>query len=104
MTKNHPDVSYHTLQGKNKPGVLPEFSCPIKAHPLSQSCCRGRVRICKVKGNRKNCARMAHLGVIPGAELELLCPHRGRQCMIKVNGGTISLDTNTAKDILVTKA
>ncbi len=45
---------------------------------------------------------MANLGVLPGTEMELLCPHRGRQCMIKVNGGTISLDSTTAANIFVT--
>ena len=45
---------------------------------------------------------MAHLGVMPGTEMELLCRHQGRQCMIKVNGGTISLDSLTADNIFVT--
>jgi Fe2+ transport system protein FeoA len=45
---------------------------------------------------------MANLGVLPGTELELICPRRGRQCMIKVNGGTLSLDETTAENIFVT--
>jgi hypothetical protein len=34
--------------------------------------------------------------------MELLCKGGGQQCMIKVNGGTISLDASTASTILVT--
>jgi Fe2+ transport system protein FeoA len=47
---------------------------------------------------------MAALGVLPGAVLELLCPARGRgrkQCMVKINGGTLSLDALTAQNIFV---
>lgn len=44
---------------------------------------------------------MAHLGLMPGCELELLCKGSGQQCMVKVNGGTISLDAPTAANILV---
>jgi FeoA domain. len=44
---------------------------------------------------------MANLGVLPGCELELLCKGGGQQCMVKVNGGTISLDALTATNILV---
>jgi hypothetical protein len=47
---------------------------------------------------------MANLGVLPGSEMELLCPSRGRRCMVKVNGGTISLDDLTAENIFVTPA
>ena len=70
--------------------------------PLSKACCNGRVRVCKISGDRKTCARMAHLGLLPGSELELLCPARGRQCMVRINGGTISLDQPVADNILVT--
>lgn len=47
---------------------------------------------------------MANLGVLPGSELELLCKGGGQQCMIKINGGTISLDAPTAAAILVAPA
>lgn len=72
--------------------------------PLSESCCNSRMRVCAIKGDRKTCARMANLGVLPGSELELLCKGGGQQCMIKVNGGTISLDAPTAAAILVAPA
>ena len=72
-----------------------------QGQPLAQSCCNGRLRVCAVKGDRRTCARMAHLGLMPGCELELLCKGSGEQCMVKVNGGTISLDAPTAANILV---
>ena len=74
------------------------------ATPLPESCCNSRVRVCAVTGDRKTCARMANLGVLPGSELELLCKGGGQQCVIKINGGTISLDASTAAAILVTPA
>jgi Fe2+ transport system protein FeoA len=72
--------------------------------PLSETCCNSRLRVCAINGDRKTCAKMAHLGVLPGCELELLCKGGGQQCVIKVNGGTISLDALTAATILVTPA
>ena len=74
------------------------------ATPLPESCCNSRMRVCAVTGDRKTCARMANLGVLPGSELELLCKGGGQQCMIKINGGTISLDASTAATILVAPA
>jgi len=44
---------------------------------------------------------MANLGLLPGCELELLCKGNGQQCMVKINGGTISLDASTAANIMV---
>ncbi|MCI5148648.1 MAG: ferrous iron transport protein A [Candidatus Electrothrix sp. MAN1_4] len=72
--------------------------------PLSECCSWSRVRVCKVRGDRNACGRMAALGVLPGAVLDLLCPARGRghkQCMIRINGGTLSLDALTAQNIFV---
>ncbi|WP_051553928.1 FeoA family protein [Desulfobulbus elongatus] len=74
------------------------------ATPLSESCCHSRMRVCAVTGDRQTCARMAALGVLPGSELELLCKGGGRHCMIKVNGGTISLDESAAAAVLVAPA
>jgi ferrous iron transport protein A len=72
--------------------------------PLSETCCNSRLRVCAINGDRQTCAKMANLGVLPGSELELLCKGGGQQCMIKVNGGTISLDAPTAATILVAPA
>ncbi|WP_417912074.1 FeoA family protein [Candidatus Electronema sp. TJ] len=72
--------------------------------PLSQCCCGCRVKVCRISGDRSVCGRMASLGVLPGAVLELLCPARGRgrrQCMVKINGCTLSLDELAADSIFV---
>ncbi|MGX9727675.1 MAG: FeoA family protein [Candidatus Electronema sp. VV] len=76
------------------------------ARPLSECCGCSRVKVCRISGDRSVCGRMASLGVLPGAVLEPLCPGRGRrrQCMVKVNGGTLSLDALTAASILVEPA
>ena len=72
--------------------------------PLSEACCNGRMRVCAINGDRQTCAKMANLGVRPGSELEILCKGGGQQCMIKINGGTLSLDAATAANILVAPA
>ena len=69
--------------------------------PLAETCCNGRMKVCAISGDRQICAKMAHLGVMPGSEFELICKGSGQQCMIKVNGGTISLDALSAANILV---
>ncbi len=76
------------------------------ARPLSECCGCGRVKVCRISGDRSICGKMASLGVLPGAVLEPLCHGQGRrrQCMIKINGGTLSLDELTAASILVEPA
>lgn len=76
------------------------------ARPLSECCGCSRVKVCRISGDRSVCGRMASLGVLPGAVLEPLCPGRGRRrrCMVKVNGGTLSLDELTAASIFVEPA
>jgi ferrous iron transport protein A len=69
--------------------------------PLSESCQAGKVKICKITGDRKLCARMASLGVLPGEEAELICPQSGSQCLLKIHGGTLSLDQSTSNNIIV---
>ncbi len=69
--------------------------------PLSENCQAGKLKICKITGDRKLCARMASLGVLPGAEAELLCPQKGSQCLLKIHGGTLSLDQSTSNNIIV---
>lgn len=106
MTKNHSDISCHCLHGNGKNCKLKRVQCPPDTRPLSESCGCGRVKVCKISGNRKDCAKMANLGVLPGSKMELLCPSRGRgrRCMVKVNGSTLSLDELTAENIFVTPA
>ncbi len=44
---------------------------------------------------------MAALGLLPGQEAELLCARNGSQCLLKIHGGTLSLDENTSNNIIV---
>ncbi len=76
-------------------------NCPNVTGPLSETCHTGKVKICKVTGDRKLCARMASLGVMPGQEAELICPQNNSQCLLKVHGGTLSLDQLTSSNIIV---
>ena len=69
---------------------------------LTQSCCGRNLRICSVRGDRRTCARMASLGFLPGQEIELICKPGADQCMVKINGSTISLDAESAAAIDVT--
>lgn len=79
-----------------------ETSCENnQATPLSQSCKKGRKRICKITGDRKLCAQMANLGVYPGEEVEVICSAKGSRCVLKVHGGNITLDPDTSSNILV---
>lgn len=72
------------------------------ATPLSSACGRKRFRVCGIRGDRKICARMAQLGVLPGSEIEVICPGRSKQCMVRVKGSTVTLDQLVADNILVT--
>ncbi|MCF8056866.1 MAG: ferrous iron transport protein A [Desulfocapsa sp.] len=77
--------------------------CNRQGHqgPLSENCQAGKVKICKITGDRKLCARMASLGVLPGEVAELLCPQNSSQCLLKIRGGTLSLDQSTSNNIIV---
>jgi len=99
MTKNHPNTP---CRCRHRACSLRAKTCPKNALPLSQACAHGRVKVCKVRGNRKLCARMAALGVLPGREMELICAGHGHQCMVRIDGGTISLDKLSTDNILVT--
>jgi ferrous iron transport protein A len=76
--------------------------CQDGGAPLSQKAKTGRVRVCKVTGDRKICARMASMGLYPGVEADVICPENGSRCLLKINGGTISLDAEVSRNILVT--
>lgn len=60
------------------------------------------VKVCKVNGDRKLCARMAQLGVLPGSVMEMICQPRSQSCLVRVKGSTVSLDQLSAERILVT--
>ena len=81
---------------------LKDKSCPRKMCSLSEAGNCGRMRICKINGNRRQCARIASMGVRAGEEIDLICPKNGSNCILKIGNGTISLDHDTTKSILVT--
>lgn len=69
--------------------------------PLSSAPAGKRVKVCGVTGGRNLCGRMAAMGIYPGVEVELLCGGCGCPCMVKVNGGTLSLGAGVSQKILV---
>lgn len=75
--------------------------CGQQILPLSELYRSGKVRICKVTGDRKLCARMAAMGLYPGTEVELICPENGSQCILKIHGGKVCLDRTISENILV---
>ena len=91
---------------KEKIGQCPvrEEKYPDNAKPLSMACGCERLKVCKVRGDRKLCARMAQLGVLPGSIIELICSTQSQNCMVKIKGSTVSLDQLSAENILVTPA
>ena len=76
----------------------------VNGTPLTRTCGCEKVRICKINGDRKMCARMAQLGFLPGSEIEIVCPGQNKPCMVRVKGSTITLDELQAENILVTPA
>ncbi len=85
---------------KNNNGSCPYQHCDQV--PLSAKRRCGRAKVCSITGDRKHCARLAALGLYPGNEIELLSPPDGDQCLVKVHGGTISIDRETLDNIVVT--
>ena len=71
--------------------------------PLSRLCRSGRFTICKVAGDRKLCARIGALGIYPGAQAELICPHNGSQCILQLHGSRLCLDRTISENILVSE-
>ena len=76
--------------------------CNSLLGPLSRRCDAGRIKICKITGDRKVCGRMAAMGVYPGVEADIISSGYGNRCILKVNGGTVSLDADVSENILVT--
>ncbi len=65
--------------------------------PLCRAEAGKKVKVACVEGERGLCARMAALGIYPGAEMQLLCSG-----CVRVNGGTLSLGKEISDKILVT--
>ncbi len=80
---------------------LRRCACDTGAFPLSSKKSPGKIRICSVSGDRKVCGRIAALGVYPGVEADIICSGKNQRCILKVNGGTLSLDADISANILV---
>ena len=81
---------------------LKDKSCSPQICALSETSNCGRMKICKIDGDRKQCAKIASMGVRAGEEIDLICPKKGSNCIFRIHGGTISLDSDTTKNIFVT--
>ncbi len=89
------NLKKHCFKGRN---------CDEEVVPLSRQSKCGRFKVCKIKGDRKHCARMASLGLLPGEEMEIICPENGSLCVVRVRGGSITLDNDTSDKILITES
>lgn len=69
---------------------------------LSHARAGHKFRVAGIDGGRGLCARMAAMGIYPGVEMEVLCAGCGSPCLVKVNGGTLSLGAGVSDQILVT--
>ncbi|THB78111.1 MAG: ferrous iron transport protein A [Desulfobulbaceae bacterium] len=97
-------LGYRRNGKKRRAMGLCQSSKSCKASPLSQCEDRGgRMKVCKVSGDRKKCARMAELGLYPGNEIELVCTPEKEGCLLKVHGGTVSIDRETMDCIMVSE-
>jgi ferrous iron transport protein A len=93
-------------------GTIDRDSCPVckdspepgagRRMPLCNAKTGGKVKVACVQGERSLCARMASLGIYPGVEVQLLCAGCGCPCLVRVNGGTLSLGKGVSDKILVT--
>ncbi|WP_170920256.1 FeoA family protein [Desulfacinum hydrothermale] len=72
-----------------------------KLIPLSHARSGSRLKVRRIDGGRRLCARMAALGIYPGAELELVCAGCDCPCLVKVHGSTLSLGAGISRKILV---
>lgn len=79
-----------------------KLNCKESVSKLSKRANGGRVKVCKVTGDRKVCARMAAMGLYPGVEADIICADGSNQCLLKIHGGTISIDSEITDNIYVT--
>lgn len=103
MIKNSQIIPCSYMPGeKNGGGIGNDEPQQYSSTPLTSTCGCEKVKICKINGDRKMCARMAQLGFLPGSELELVCPGQSKQCMVRIKGSTVTLDELQAQNIYVT--
>jgi len=104
MTKNPRGMTCSRITEENDECDINVGVNRDKVTPLSRTCGCGKVKVCKVRGGRKMCARMAQLGVMPGSEMKLICPGKSKKCMVRVKGSTVALDELQSSNIFVTPA
>ncbi len=75
--------------------LAPNRECALM--PLCKAEAGKKVKVAGVSGERGLCARMAALGIYPGAEMHLLCSG-----CVRVNGGVLSLGREISDKIFVT--
>lgn len=105
MTKNPPDINCPCLAGEKNCGGVWHETQSVHGTPLTSNAGCEKMKICRISGDRKMCARMAQLGFLPGSEIELICPGEARKpCMVRVKGATVTLNELQAEHIYVTPA
>ncbi len=61
------------------------------------------VKVTRIAGGRRLCARLAHMGIYPGVELEVICAGKGLPSIVRVRNATVSLGRGMSQKILVAK-
>ena len=93
------------IQTSIKRYFCPRLDCrEQRTEPLSAQSQSGPLRICRIEGDRRLCAKMAAMGLYPGREAELIHPECGGQCLLKIEDCTLCLDKSISECILVTNA
>lgn len=76
---------------------------PITLLPLSEVGPGENVKIVRLDGGRRMCARLAHMGIYPGTKLTIISGGKGTPVIARFGNTTISLGKGASKKILVTK-
>lgn len=84
--------------------VTNDLSLIKKMKPLSSADPGKKFKVCRIVGGRGACARLAHMGIYPGVEVELLCGGCNAPCVVKVHDVTISLGHGVSQKIMVEEA
>ncbi|HDL89832.1 MAG TPA: ferrous iron transport protein A [Thermodesulforhabdus norvegica] len=71
--------------------------------PLPEAEPGASVRITRIEGGRRLCARLAHMGIYPGTIMEVISSGRGAPCIVRVRNATISLGRGMSRKIIVYK-
>lgn len=72
--------------------------------PLAMADPGKKFKVSRIIGGRRACARLAHMGIYPGVEMELICGGCDAPCVVKVHNVTISLGKGISQKIMVEEA